>query len=239
MALALLIFIISIQKLITAEVLPCSERETTFGKVCVCNSTYCDTIPEVLNLTSGEYQWYSTSADQLGFNSTTGILTETTSSLSVGTIKIPDTNATEQTIFGFGGAFTDSTGINVKNLTNATQEVWLKSYFGEEGIQYSFARVPIASTDFSTRGYSYCDEEDESLDKFSLQNEDLLYKVMFFFNVTSESRGEFSDSVNTKSFRIAGIRFVETLRFGLVCSSMDENRKFVSWNNRKSKFTIY
>lgn len=181
----LITFLISIHKL-KAEVYSCLERETTFGKVCVCNSTYCDTIPEVLKLNSGEYQWFRTSADQLGFNSTNGTLAETSSSLSVGTIKIPDLNATEQTILGFGGAFTDATGINVKNLSNATQEVWLKSYFGEEGIQYSIGRVPIAGTDYSTRGYSYCDEEDESLDKFSLESEDLLYKVIFSLLVENE-----------------------------------------------------
>lgn len=63
------------------------------------------------------------------------------------------------------------------NLSKASQINWLKAYFGDEGIQYSVGRVPIGATDYSVREYSYCDDEDQTLDSFSLQSEDLLYKV--------------------------------------------------------------
>lgn len=33
-----------------------------------------------------------------------------------------DTSRKYQTILGFGGAFTDSAGINIKNLSDATQD---------------------------------------------------------------------------------------------------------------------
>jgi hypothetical protein len=38
-------------------------------------------------------------------------------------------------------------------------------------------RVPIGGADFSIRPYTYCDQEDESLESFALQLEDLNYKV--------------------------------------------------------------
>lgn len=197
-----LIFI-NLTSLIAGEVLSCIQRETTYGNVCVCNSTYCDTIPAVLNLTSGEYQWYSTSADQLGFSSTSGNFTNPSSTSTNATITVPQLNLTRQTIVGFGGAFTDATGINVLSLSEDSQTNWLEAYFGEEGIQYSVGRVPIGTTDFSVREYSYCDDEDETLESFSLQSEDLLYKVnqniVFFLEKLMRS---FLDSFNSKCHSI-------------------------------------
>lgn len=178
MAVVLVAFIAvsSLPFLFATEVYPCVQRATTYGNVCVCNSTYCDTIPAVLNLTSGEYQWYSTSADQLGFNSVSGNFTN--SSTSDATITISNINATDgQAILGFGGALTDAVGINVINLSNGSQENWLKAHFGEEGIEYSVIRVPIGGSDYSITWYTYCDEKDETLSNFSLQTGDLRYKV--------------------------------------------------------------
>uniref|UniRef100_A0A914YVB1 Glucosylceramidase n=1 Tax=Panagrolaimus superbus TaxID=310955 RepID=A0A914YVB1_9BILA len=57
----------------------------------------------------------------------------------------------------------------------------LYSYFNPKGgIGYTFGRVPIASTDFSTRIYSYDDtSEDFELKNFKLQEEDFKYKIPF------------------------------------------------------------
>lgn len=173
--LAALIAVSSLPFLLATQTYPCVQRETTYGKVCVCNSTYCDTIPEVLNLTSGEYQWYSTSADQLGFNSVSGNFTN--SSTSGTTITVPHLKATGPSILGFGGAFTDCTGINVINLSNGSRENWFKAHFGEEGIEYRVVRVPIGGSDYSIEWYTYSDEKDETLSNFSLQSGDLLYKA--------------------------------------------------------------
>ena len=38
-----------------------------------------------------------------------------------------------QSIIGFGGAFTDSAGINLASLDNATQELLMQSYYGPNG----------------------------------------------------------------------------------------------------------
>ena len=49
------------------------------------------------------------------------------------------------------------------------------------GIEYGFGRVPIASCDFSTHVYSYCDtENDFALKNFSLSYEDFNFKVHFW-----------------------------------------------------------
>lgn len=54
------------------------------------------------------------------------------------------------------------------------------SYFGPDGIGYSIGRIPIGGTDFSTRPYTYDDNNlrvDMNLSAFSLQKEDFEYKV--------------------------------------------------------------
>lgn len=86
----------------------------------------------------------------------------------------------KQTILGFGGSFTDSAGINIYALPEGAQEHLLNSYFGDEGISYSIARVPIGGTDFSTRPYTYDSDHDGDVDleHFALQEEDILFKVL-------------------------------------------------------------
>ena len=43
-----------------------------------------------------------------------------------------DTEASSQTIFGFGGAFTDSAGINLQNLSAQTRDALLRAYFDKQ-----------------------------------------------------------------------------------------------------------
>ena len=80
---------------------------------------------------------------------------------------------------GWGGAFTDATGINVNTLPETLQETLLQSLFGKNGLEYNVGRVPIGGTDFSTRAYSYDDgTEDPQLHNFNLTYEDHNYKVV-------------------------------------------------------------
>uniref|UniRef100_A0A0K0DQK6 Glucosylceramidase n=1 Tax=Angiostrongylus cantonensis TaxID=6313 RepID=A0A0K0DQK6_ANGCA len=99
-----------------------------------------------------------------------------------------------QSIIGFGGAFTDSVGINLDSLSEHTRYKLLESYFGKNGyhpgIRYSLARVPIASTDFSTREYSYADEVgDLKMEKFSLADEDFKYKIPYILSAMNLTSG--------------------------------------------------
>jgi glucosylceramidase len=84
-----------------------------------------------------------------------------------------------QSLLGFGGAFSDSVGLNLNALNWSARERLLRAYFDlETGIGYRLGRVPIASTDFSTREYSYLDKErDFDMESFSLAPEDLELKV--------------------------------------------------------------
>lgn len=154
----------------------CNVRIYPNGQVCVCNSTYCDTVPEIGALQTDEYEIYTTSKDVLGFSKFLGNFTiddNVTANIIV------NISETYQTIIGFGGSFSDSTGININSLPSEAQANLLNSYFGENGIGYNVARVPVGGTDFSIRGYSYDDdvEEDLTLEHFQLQDEDLHYKV--------------------------------------------------------------
>ena len=83
-----------------------------------------------------------------------------------------------QTIYGFGAAFTDTTGQMLKSVNESLAELILNSYFSENGIEYSIARVPLAGTDFSDRPYSYDDVDgDIELKHFALQKKDIEWKV--------------------------------------------------------------
>jgi glucosylceramidase len=87
-----------------------------------------------------------------------------------------------QQIKGFGGAITDAAGANIYSLsTKATQKI-LNAYFSpSSGIEYNILRIPLAGTDFSLREYSYADNstDDFDLKNFSLQAEDIKWKIPF------------------------------------------------------------
>lgn len=162
---------------VASTVNSCAVREEKYGKICVCNETYCDNAPKVSKLAAGQVQIVFTSNENPGFNVKDGKFTEsTTAAASV----IVDVNSTKtfQKIIGFGGAFTDATGINMRTLPEALQKKLIEAYFGEDGLEYTLCRVPMGGTDFSTRTYTLDDHHgDNSLKQFALQKEDLLYKV--------------------------------------------------------------
>ncbi|CAG2168542.1 unnamed protein product, partial [Oppiella nova] len=89
-----------------------------------------------------------------------------------------DRDVKYQEIFGFGGAFTDSTGININKMGDKLGAQILDDYFSKDGIEYNVGRIPIGGCDFSTRAYSLDDQtEDRQLQKWNLTNEDLDYKI--------------------------------------------------------------
>ena len=92
-----------------------------------------------------------------------------------------DRDVEHQTIFGFGGAFTDATGINLHKLgPNLSQQI-LEDYFSRDGLEYNVGRIPIGGSDFSTHPYTYDDGgPDLNLTKFALASEDFNYKVNCF-----------------------------------------------------------
>ncbi|CAB3379701.1 Hypothetical predicted protein [Cloeon dipterum] len=157
---------------------PCVPRDfDKGGTVCVCNSTYCDTIDPAERVTAGKYLVYSSSIDGLRLEKSEGNFSDST--LPSGVKYTIDRNRTYQKIFGFGTAFTDAAGINLLKLNSTdSQDKLLKAYFSSEGIELNFGRVPIGGCDFSTHTYSYDDvENDTNLSNFSLTMEDDTFKI--------------------------------------------------------------
>ena len=92
---------------------------------------------------------------------------------------ILDETQTFQKILGFGGAFTDSAGINIHSMNDEkiVQKI-IESYYDSKGLDYSIGRINMGGCDFSVRTYTYVDTEgDVELDTFALQDEDNLHKV--------------------------------------------------------------
>lgn len=130
-------------------------------------------------------------------------------------------NEKYQEIFGWGGAFTDSTGVNLNSLDEPAQDNLLRAYFSNDGIEYSLCRVPIGGTDFSERGYSYDDgDEDPKLENFQLAPEDFKLKVGEV--IWYPCLDVVLDTVYQKSAKFDVGEF-EVFRFCVDCSQVDEN----------------
>ncbi|KAG8230905.1 hypothetical protein J437_LFUL002937 [Ladona fulva] len=150
--------------------------------VCVCNATYCDTLEAPQKGPIGAYALYSSSKDGLRFRHSTGNFSSTPSKESkAGTIVFTvDRTIRYQKVIGFGGAMTDAAGINIASLSEGAQDLLLRSYFSEEGLEFNVVRIPMGGSDFSTRPYSYDDESmDVNLTHFKLAKEDTKYKIPF------------------------------------------------------------
>ncbi|XP_003402889.2 lysosomal acid glucosylceramidase isoform X1 [Bombus terrestris] len=160
----------------------CVPRDFGQGNiVCVCNATYCDELPDSNPKVpeNGTFYWYVSSKEGLRLNMIQARMGSCQNS-STDTVLNIDTSKKYQSILGFGGAFTDSAGINIKNLSEAAQDQLMRTYYGSTGSRYSLGRIPIAGTDFSTRPYTYDDvPNDLSLQNFSLAQEDYDYKIPY------------------------------------------------------------
>nr|CAI5838242.1 unnamed protein product [Callosobruchus analis] len=154
----------------------CLSRDYGHGSIiCVCNAEHCDTIDPVTPVEKSSYVIYTTNKAGLRLSKRDSKFATEKSEYEN---KVTVGEKVYQEILGFGGSFTDSTGINILSLNGSVQEKLLRSYFSDHGIEYNLCRVPIGGTDFSTRRYSYHDDvEDARLLNFKLQDEDHKYKI--------------------------------------------------------------
>lgn len=83
--------------------------------VCVCNTNYCDTLDPVRQISAGKYLQYTSNKAGKRFEQSLGYFSSINNTESFPTIEV-NRDMSYQTIFGFGGAFTDSTGINIMSL---------------------------------------------------------------------------------------------------------------------------
>jgi len=74
-----------------------------------------------------------------------------------------------QEIIGFGGAFTEATGYAISSLSNENKNRVLDEYFSKNNLNYTFCRLPIGSSDFSLKSYSYSIKAD--LSDFSIEKD--------------------------------------------------------------------
>ena len=79
-----------------------------------------------------------------------------------------------QDVIGFGGALTDATAISFYKLKEEKRKELLNEYFGEDGSRYNIIRLPIGSSDFSEKSYSYVSKKD--LSDFSI-DKDKKYRI--------------------------------------------------------------
>ena len=77
---------------------------------------------------------------------------------------------TYQTFIGFGGAFTDASGLCYNVLPTDKKENLIKDYFSQAGLNYNIGRLPIGSSDFSEKPYSYTSKKD--LSDFSIKRDE-------------------------------------------------------------------
>ncbi|KAG8307728.1 hypothetical protein J6590_013423 [Homalodisca vitripennis] len=161
--------------------IPCSPRFGDSGFVCVCNATYCDTFTYPSRSTEN-FTHIFTSNHTPGYNFLWGTV-QNASTLPISladqsiTVNVNISNKSHR-LKGIGGSFTDSFCINVKSLSEEAGNNLLRSYFSRSGNEYKMARVPIASSDFCTRTYTYDDTPgDVNLEYFKLAPEDYTYKI--------------------------------------------------------------
>lgn len=88
-------------------------------------------------------------------------------------------NETDQTIIGFGGAFTEASAYNLNRVNEKAREDMLKAYFDPvEGIGYTLGRIAINSCDFSLNTFDYVTPYDESLNSFDISRENEVIKMI-------------------------------------------------------------
>ena len=79
---------------------------------------------------------------------------------------------TNQTLIGFGGAFTESSATVLNQLPKEKRTEVINAYFGPNGSAYSLCRTPIGSCDFALSSYSYDETPgDVSLRNFSVDHD--------------------------------------------------------------------
>ncbi|NXP43247.1 GLCM Glucosylceramidase, partial [Leiothrix lutea] len=111
---------------------PCSPKYFGLGAmVCVCNTTYCDTLDPLVLPAVGSYVKYESSKAGKRLERSEGRFQRRLCALDV--VLSLDTTQRFQRVKGFGGSITDAAAINILSLPERAQDHLLRSYFSEEG----------------------------------------------------------------------------------------------------------
>ncbi len=95
-----------------------------------------------------------------------------------------------QSFMGIGGALTDASAETFAKLPKAQQQELLAAYFDPaKGIGYSLARTNIHSCDFSSDSYTYVNENDMTLNSFSVAHDEK-YRIPFIKQAIAAAGGK-------------------------------------------------
>ncbi|MFD1603779.1 glycoside hydrolase family 30 beta sandwich domain-containing protein [Flavobacterium artemisiae] len=105
-------------------------------------------------------------------------ISNTTTQQTKSTVSISlNTEKTDQTFLGIGGAITDASAEVFAKLSPKKQQEFLTAYYDKnKGIGYSLARTNIHSCDFSSDSYTYIQEDDKDLKTFNIDH-DRKYRI--------------------------------------------------------------
>ncbi|KAJ9573851.1 hypothetical protein L9F63_008775, partial [Diploptera punctata] len=121
----------------------CAAREYGAGNmVCVCNATYCDSLPSQFNVPDGGFLAYVSSKDGRRFYNIAGTFQNTFQDGDAEAVFTVNQEITYQEMFGFGGAMTDASGINIASLSESAQENLLHHIFAPDGNDFSILVAP-------------------------------------------------------------------------------------------------
>ena len=125
---------------------------------------------------AGAVEWRAYTTAQAGGErfaaSTLGPVTPATQPPETDTAVFVNTANRFQTVFGFGGAITDSVAEVYDKLKPEAQQAFLKAYFDpRDGIGYNVVRTSIHSSDFSSASYTYVKDCDRTLKSFSIEHD--------------------------------------------------------------------
>ncbi|XP_069734862.1 lysosomal acid glucosylceramidase-like isoform X2 [Phaenicophaeus curvirostris] len=167
---------------------PCSPK--FFGRdamVCVCDSTYCDSLDPVVLPPPGTYVKYESSKAGKRLERSEGSFQRHLSAPEL--LLTVNVSVRYQHLKGFGGSLSDAAALNILALSQPAQDNLLRSYFSESGIEYNLLRVPMASSDFSLRPYSYDDVPDDyDLKHFRLVDEDVKMKIPILHRISAMTK---------------------------------------------------
>lgn len=205
--------------------------------VSVCSESCCDELKFDWPQASGEAVQVVSSRSGKKFQSISSLnaIAEESTRAQTTTIRL-DLKETYQPVLGWGGAFTDSTAINTYNLNKSLSSRLIESYFGENGLQYNFGRVPIAGSDFSTRKYTYAETSgDFQLENWSLAAEDIDYKIPMIKEASQlcSSRGTELKLIASPWSAPAWMKTSNSLIRG---SLIDDDKHYAAYTNYLLKF---
>jgi glucosylceramidase len=105
-----------------------------------------------------------------------------------GVVIVVQPDVHKQTIVGLGSSFTESSAFVLAHLGAEDRRSVMNQLFGEDGANFSLARTTIGSSDFSVKGkYSYADEEDATLEHFSVDVDRDGFRQSEYHGVKDES----------------------------------------------------